>query len=383
LGLDADGLREFVDCMATTGSPTELIDRIYECAFVPDLWPDALHGVAQVAEARGGLLFLFAINSNGGILRSIASEGLREELVTYISEGWLSRDRRRERVIELRHAGFLTELDVYTQEELDTDPVYSDFLIPAGLGWAAGTSILLPTGDALFLTVERDRIRGPVEPASISRLDALRPHLARSALTSARLQMERARVASETLALLGLPALVFNERGKILAANDLIETLGEHLQWRPGDRVAIKDARADEIFQQAVASIDKRVESPVQSFAIRSPNAVTTIVAHVVPIRGHARDIFLRCAGVLVLTPVNLPLAPSIELVQSLFDLSPAEARVARALTAGQSVAEIASAGSVSPNTVRTQVRRVLEKTGCHRQSDVVALLKGIAVRQN
>jgi DNA-binding CsgD family transcriptional regulator len=367
--------------MATTAFPAELIDHIYECAFVPDLWPDTLHRVAQVAEARGGLLF--AINTNVGVLRSIASEGLREELVTYISGGWLSRDRRRERVIELSHAGFVRELDAFTQEEIDADPVYRGFLFPVGLGWAAATSILLPTGDALFLTVERDRIRGPVEPASISQLDTLRPHLARSALMSARLLMERARIASETLALLGLPALVFDERGKVLAANDLIEALGEHLQWRPGDRVTIKDARADELFQRAVVSIDKRVESPVQSFAIRSNNAVTTIVAHIVPIRGHARDIFVRCAGVLVLTPVNLPLSPSIELVQSLFDLSPAEARVARALTAGQSVAEIASAGGVSQNTVRTQVRRVLEKTGCHRQSDVIALLKGIAVRQN
>lgn len=366
--------------MATTGSH-ELIDRIYECAFAPDFWPDALHGLAQVAEARGGLLF--AVNTNVGILRSIASDGLREELATYISGGWLARDRRRERVIELCHAGFLTERDVYTPEELDADPVYSDFLIPAGLGWAAGTSILLPTGDALFLTVERDQVRGPLEPAIISQLDELRPHLARSALMSARLQMERARVASETLALLGLPALVFDERGKVLAANDLIEALDEHLHWRAQDRIGIKDARADELFQRAVASIDLRVASPVQSFAIRGTNATTAIVAHIVPIRGHARDIFVRCAGVLVLTPVNLPLAPSIELVQSLFDLTPAEARVARALTAGQSVGEIALSGGVSPNTVRSQVRGVLEKTGCHRQSDVIALLKGIAVRQN
>jgi DNA-binding CsgD family transcriptional regulator len=74
------------------------------------------------------------------------------------------------------------------------------------------------------------------------------------------------------------------------------------------------------------------------------------------------------------------PQAPPIELVQSLFDLTPAEARVARRLTAGETVEKIASAGGVSPNTIRTQLRGALEKTGCHRQAEMVALLGGIAI---
>jgi len=46
------------------------------------------------------------------------------------------------------------------------------------------------------------------------------------------LQLERARMASETLAALGLPALVLNEQGKVLAANSLIEALTGYVQWR-------------------------------------------------------------------------------------------------------------------------------------------------------
>jgi DNA-binding CsgD family transcriptional regulator len=60
----------------------------------------------------------------------------------------------------------------------------------------------------------------------------------------------------------------------------------------------------------------------------------------------------------------------------------PAEARVARSLSAGETVEKIASIGDVSLNTVRSQLRCVLEKTGCHRQAEVVALLSGIAVPQ-
>ena len=105
---------------------------------------------------------------------------------------------------------FLTEYDLYTDEELGADPFYYELLWPAGLGWAAATAIPLPTGDTLYLNLERDHDRGPVESAIVQQLDVLRPHLVRSALMSARLQLERARAASETLALIGLPALVFD-----------------------------------------------------------------------------------------------------------------------------------------------------------------------------
>src|SRR5262249_13394728 len=69
-----------------------------------------------------------------------------------------------------------------------------------------------------------------------------------------------------------------------------------------------------------------------------------------------------RCS--LVLTLVPLPQAPPVELVQSLFDLTPAQARVARSLASGKTVDDIAAESSVSQNTIRTHVRGVLEKTG-------------------
>jgi len=103
------------------------------------------------------------------------------------------------------------------------------------------------------------------------------------------------------------------------------------------------------------------------------------MVAHVVPIRLSARDIFVRCATALVLTPVTAPQAPPVELVQSLFDLTPAEARVARNLASGKTVEDIATDGDVSRNTILTQLRGVMEKTGCHRQAEVVALLTTIS----
>jgi DNA-binding CsgD family transcriptional regulator len=79
-----------------------------------------------------------------------------------------------------------------------------------------------------------------------------------------------------------------------------------------------------------------------------------------------------------MLTPVTRPEAPSVELVRSLFDLTPAEARVARSLAGGQTLKVIAAQSGASMNTVRTHLRSVMTKTGYNRQSDVVALLNGL-----
>jgi DNA-binding CsgD family transcriptional regulator len=60
--------------------------------------------------------------------------------------------------------------------------------------------------------------------------------------------------------------------------------------------------------------------------------------------------------------------------VRPLYGLTEAEARVMAALALGATVDEIARTHGVRPSTVRAQVRSIFEKTGVHRQSDLVRL---------
>ena len=357
---------------------SQLIDKIYECSFLPDLWPEVFDDLAQATNTFGGLLF--AANPNDGVLRWTSSPRVGALLEGYVTGGWLTRGGRFPRLVGARHSGFIREHDVFTDAELDADPTYRDYLRPRGMGWAAATALTLPTGDTLVFDIEQEYARGPIGEEAVRLLNGLRLHIARSVLVSARLQLERARAASEALALIGLPALVFGSGGKVLAANALIEAMNDHVHWRVQDRVTLKDPAADAQFQQAVATIETTGGGAVRSFAVRDAEATAAFVGRMIPIRRTARDVFAQSAGVLVLTPVTLPHAPAVELVQSLFDLTPAEARVARSLVAGDTVDEIAVGAGVSSNTVRSQVRGVLEKTGCRRQTEIVALLSGVAL---
>ncbi len=62
----------------------------------------------------------------------------------------------------------------------------------------------------------------------------------------------------------------------------------------------------------------------------------------------------------------------------SMFALSPAEARLARALCHGETLEEYASAQGVKLTTVKTQLRAVFAKTQTDRQVTLVGLITGI-----
>ena len=354
----------------------DLIERIYECSFSPELWPSVLADLAVVAGARGGILFM--ANAKAGILNWTASDAIRDDVATFVEDGWIFRGSRLARAAREGSAGFVGDHDLFTEDELASDPAYRDFLRPRGLGWAAGTALTLPTSDVLVFSLERDFERGPADVEVIRSLDGLRPHLARSALMSARLRLERARTIAHALDLVGLPAVVLDGRRAILAVNGQAERLDGHVRWLAADTFAFNDGAADALLSQACAGLNDRSNRAIRSFAVRGGGDTVAMVAHVIPVRGVAADVFGHATGVLVMTPVTPAGAAPLELIQSLFDLTAAEAKVARALVAGSSIDGIATDFNVSRNTVRTHVRGVLEKTGCRRQAEVVALLSGL-----
>src|SRR4051812_44629547 len=213
---------------------SELIDRIYECSFVPELWPQVLRDTSKISDSAGASLFV----TNPEVTAWTASKNSRQITEQFIADGWYWRGQLMPRVHKPRHPGFLRDVDLCSQDELEAEPIYRDNWRKMGLGWGAATAFALPSGEALSIVLSRTVAQGPADAATIQRLDRLRPHLARTAVLATRLHLERAQAASQTLAALGLAALVLDESGRALAANSLIEGLGNLVHWRAGDRVA-------------------------------------------------------------------------------------------------------------------------------------------------
>lgn len=353
---------------------TEFIDRIYEAPFAPQMWPGILSDLAAMADSRGGLL----LSTRDKTLNWTASDSVHGAFDEYLKGGWFRRCGRRVCLLEKAHSQFLTELDYWSEDELRNNDIYREFFYPRDLGWSAGTGLVMPTGDHIVLSVERNLERGPIEGRYLEMLNSLRPHLARAAMLAARMGLQSAATARDAFSKLMIPVVLLDLDGTGVECSDEADHLAGAVVWGANGRIVLKDGDANDLFQKALAGLDKG--SAVQSFAIKNDDGRPTHVAHIVPVSGAAHDIFAKGYALLVFNPIDGKARAPLDLLRSLFDLTAAEAHVARELGAGTAAETIAEQGGVSINTVRTQIRKIMEKTGCKRMPEVAALISSLTL---
>ncbi|KRR27143.1 helix-turn-helix transcriptional regulator [Bradyrhizobium retamae] len=354
-----------------------LIDRIYEAGLIPSLWPAVLGELSAAIGGNGG--FLFGVRD--GYTSAVNSAEYDQLMPVFLRDGWSERDPNLPRAIALNHAGFVTDYDLLSEEEIATNDVYCNFYRKHGLGYRAGTIIPMPSGDSIAIVMPRHQDHGPVPRDVVNLLDGLRPHLARASLAANRIGFERARAQADALQVLGLPGAVLHGRGRVFAANGLFEALVPSLFQDRIERVTMTDVTADALLAEALGPRSLAGGRTVKSIPIAATADRVPMVLHVIPVRGDARDIFTQATALLVVTPVDRAVVPTAEVLQGLFDLTPAEARVARGIGQTVTIDALADATGVNRETVRSQLKAVLSKTGLSRQQELVSLLAGKAFR--
>jgi len=63
------------------------------------------------------------------------------------------------------------------------------------------------------------------------------------------------------------------------------------------------------------------------------------------------------------------------DILQPLFRLTPAEARVTQGVASGKTISTMAAMFDVSQETIRTQLKSILSKTGLRHQIELAALV--------
>lgn len=354
----------------------ELVARIYEAAVLPDLWPSVLDDLARAVDCQVG--FLFAVDG-ASAPRSVVNDRGQEAARKFFSEGWASRNTQGARTLSRDEPKFISDFDIYTAEEIAADPYYREFLRPNGLAWGCGTVISGPVPNRIMVSIHRPYEMGPMDQASVERLTRLRPMIARAAFMTARLKLERAQTAVATLELMGLPGAALSRSGKIQAANALFEKQFPRIATDGASRMRLLSAEADRLLSQAL-------EQPrvfLQGCTIPVPRTAesSATIIHLIPVRGSAHDLFSNVDWIVVAIEVKAAPAVDSMILQGLFDLTPAEARVAKGLVAGLVLEEIAASVGISKETVRSQLKSAMAKTGVRRQAELVGLLSGAGRR--
>lgn len=113
---------------------------------------------------------------------------------------------------------------------------------------------------------------------------------------------------------------------------------------------------------------------------LSQPASDLPLVVAVVPVRASDRFEWARTPWVvLFLTEPGRSNNIDPNLLTSVFDLAPREAALAVLFARGTTLAEAASMLGIGIGTARWYLKRVLEKTHTHRQSDLMRILSGFA----
>jgi DNA-binding CsgD family transcriptional regulator len=351
----------------------DIVDTIYEAAFIAELWPAALSRMARLSVSMGAAMFLFA---DGRPARGVALESQKTQLDEFLASDTLPFSTSVQRVCQNQPASFVDFDAMLTPEERENDLVNQHYR-SLGIGSHLGTSIAMPSGELVIFVHQRWLADGPYERDEIHRLDQLRPHLSRASLMALKLGLERARGAVVSMEVMGLPAAVLTVSGQVQATNALFDTMDSVFLSTAFGGLAINDAEANRLFQQLVHATAVGREPLVRSIPIAQRDNRPPMIAHFLPLRRAAHDLFFGGDLLLAVTTFNASsFVPSPNVLTGLFDLTPAEAKLAIALTGGGSLKQAAADSGIKISTARYYLEQVFQKTGTHQQSELVALLK-------
>lgn len=353
-------------------SDSDILDVVYNAALMPEAWPQTMMVIAGRVGAAGGNLIR---QSDAGV-DFVPTDSVADSVREFLEQGWGQQNTRVSRMVaRAAHPGFLTDSHLHSKEELVNLPMYRDFLTPRGEAAGAGTLVQGAMNDALIFALEAFPSH-EASRAAVPWLDTLRPDLARAMMLSAQIHREKLRASAQTLNALGLAAAFLDRKGKPLAMNHLFEGhLGVLLQDRQ-DRLRAVEGTSDRGLREALHQM--RTATKGFSLPLRNADREGLTVLHLIPLRREARDIFFAATAIAVLADPQNRRLPQAGLIQALFDVSPAEARVARSIARGKSPNLIAVESNLSVETVRTYLKQVYYKTGTSRQSELAALLGGI-----
>jgi DNA-binding CsgD family transcriptional regulator len=192
------------------------------------------------------------------------------------------------------------------------------------------------------------------------------------------LPVDETPTAMELLDSVGCAAVLLDERAECIAYNARANLLfGIDLKLSGRRITAAHKASNDllkELIHTSLAGIGFSPKLLLPPVAVQRKEG-RPIVAQILHASGATGPNGEPAKAILLLTSLDAPPEIPETRLMLLFALTPAEARLATRLSAGDALEEIARALNISLGTARNQLKSVFSKTATKRQSELVALL--------
>jgi DNA-binding CsgD family transcriptional regulator len=251
------------------------------------------------------------------------------------------------------------------------------------LGVVDGLGVVFPIGKHEIGVASVHCGRTPFGEDQRQIMELLLPHIRRALEFRSVILHESLKhsLAARAFDRLPLAAILVDSVGKVHYANHAAESLlrkGDGLTVRNGRLSADAPSSTQKLLDLVKRACADNVElsGPPLPLALALPrlrHSSLTLLS--IPMRADFREILPQEPVAMLLVRDAERDIGGAEVLQTLFGLTPAEARLAYELARGSDLEQIAALKAVSMHTVRSQLKSVLQKTGMRRQSELVALV--------
>ncbi len=361
-----------------------LLDLIYDAALAPERWVTALEGLADLVRGNAANLTRFDLLTGVGPV--IAARSDPANFAVYLKDfahqnplnnvadtgayarGWRPR--------------ILADPEWMPREDFERTAYYNDFLRPLDRDAILMVRLALANNEVSVINIFRSQAAGSFGSVDIDLAGRLHGHLIRAFELCRKLEARRTLDDGLASVFEASPHAFFllDARGRILTANAAAETLlrrDSGLSSRDGriNAISAKDARRLEGLIARAGHPDRDLRC-AGSLTLQTASRATPLSMVLMPVTGRGQAMFETAPAVIAcVSDLETGLSPSAARLHDLFHLTPAEARLALALLAGDTVREAAERLSISVNTASVHLARIFDKTGVNRQSALIRLL--------
>lgn len=357
---------------------SELLDLLYESAATPDVWQEFLSRLAEVMEATHAAVLL---NDSLNRQYNIAFQsGFTSEAQKMYSEVAHDDLLLRRAIAKRPWVGIGQSLA--RDEELIKSYVYNEYMRFQDIFHECGSLITYDGSASEGLTVLRPQRAGRFTKSHVKLLTLLVPHIRRalrlhSKMIDFKIAAESLRAAVDAVS---TAVILLDSAGCVLHANPSARRILES-----GDGLVIQERRVQaqsiqesQVLRQLISTAlapnfqAGQVEIGTTSIRRRKGSPFEVLI---MPLKSHHVLPGKRTAAVMFVVDPNHRVRPAKELLEKLYGLTPAEARVAVQLSNGAPLQEVSDKLGVSRNTLKTQISGLYGKLGINRQSDLVRIL--------
>lgn len=367
----------------------DLIGSIYDTALDETLWDGISNRIAEFYDSTSTVIKIHSLEGHVSLLDVTQNLVLDESLHDWAGY-WHQNDLW---VKRLRHFGmnqiFTDDALVRSDGERDNDAFYQEWLRHLDIYHVIGAAFPVEGNAIGILGIHSPEDAARYTDRHCHFFSQMLPHLQRAVNLGARMAHTQLgkEIYAESLDAIDTGVMILDVGGVIRYCNGTAEQMLSHsseLLVRGGRLTAQSPGLRAKLKSELSAALllaNGALQEAKNPIRIDRSGQLPWSIA-ITPLRPRWPKLIWQrpLALVLMRDPEYPPYA--VELLRSLFSLTPMEATVASILAKGTAPEQIAALLEIGLGTVRTHLKQVLAKTGTKRQAEAVALIsRSIAAR--